>query len=76
MAAIIVRGITIEEFREECGDYARYLDGTGDVDEVVQCKDCVYYEKGRCLRWDDGTSMFFDDFCSHGVLKEDEHDKG
>lgn len=77
MAAIIVRDITIEEFTAWGGEYAEYLDGTGQVDEVVQCKDCVYYANRLCSRWGDGTIMRLNDYCSRGAMKEvKEDDKG
>ena len=47
-----------------------------DVVEVVKCKDCVHWCASYCTRDIKGrTNMFYmeaDDFCSHGVRKEQE----
>lgn len=49
-----------------------------DAVEVVRCKDCIYYEKGKdyqpyCNCFDGGISDYpqEDDFCSYGKRREE-----
>lgn len=51
---------------------------SGDMQEVVRCKDCEHYNFGVCLKiYSDGhpapwQKRMTDDFCSYGVrMKED-----
>ena len=57
---------------------ATMAEPTVDAIEVVRCKDCIYYEKGKdyqpyCNCFDGGISDYpqEDDFCSYGERRED-----
>ena len=41
--------------------------------DVVFCEDCKYYETDEC-RWREDEQPFEEDFCSYGVMKEEEED--
>lgn len=53
---------------------------SGELVEVVRCKDCIHYDFGVCLKIysDGGVSQYAwqarneDDFCSYGERKTDE----
>lgn len=55
---------------------AGYRKQSGDMVEVVRCKDCALRYTGDCASMqEDDTDMYFrlcddDDFCSSGVRKE------
>ena len=38
-----------------------------DVAPVVRCKDCTWFNRGYCMRFDDDAMP--DDFCSHGYVE-------
>ena len=56
----------IQHIREHCP--------TADVVEVVRCKDCVFWDNGRCEGIQNGLIYDFtepDDFCSYGGKRSD-----
>lgn len=43
------------------------LQPTADVVKVIRCKDCIYWENGRCYLLRDATVEVRDnDYCSYG----------
>ncbi len=40
-----------------------------DVQEVVLCRDCKYYNDETCDRWSDGTYLKPNDFCSRAARR-------
>ena len=64
------------------GEYERMINVLWDVEPVVRCKDCRYWQKSSLFSGhmvcryvvDCSVVRHDDDFCSRGERKDDEHD--
>ena len=63
-------GKTIIEYSESDIGYMIRKRPTVDAVPVVRCKDCVFYDHLDCYM---NELTRPDDFCSHGVRKDDHH---